>query len=348
MNAIAQNVCKVSFVGFLAFALLPGCVKRTETITVNKDGSVKLEVKVEGDRADMESGAPPLGRAHGWEFDEKIEKQDDDKENIIRTVRTTIPPGRPIPAAYPTNDPEGEALALQHPTTVTIERRADGTYYHFRRVFEARPWAYLNYYHQVLIEEPLERSGDKSPDELSPEKKQELVQNIIHLEGMKHLTHARRAALAIDPPMRQDHWVRIHAAVKEALDEVDTELVLELLEQSWSEEDSDDAVAGELTKLADQLNERITDAVRKTLLHLGMSKRYVAAFGDAIAEEKRRFAITEDYGDEKWDVYLSMPGRLIGHNGDSIDEGKIKWSIDGKGFYDREVELLATSVVPNE
>lgn len=341
---VTRVACSIVVLG----SLTGGCVKRAETITVHKDGSVRLEIKVEGDRADMESGAPAIARAPGWKFAERLEKDDEGKETVIRTASTTIPPRGTIPATYPTNDPEGEAMAVQHPTTLIIERRADGTYYHFRRVFEARPWAYLNYYQQKLIEEPLEQAGDTPPEEFSPEKKRELVQNIIRLEAMKHLTHARRVALSLDPPMRQDYWVQIYQAVQDTLERVDTDDVLKLLDASLGADESDEAVDEQLTELADELNKQFTDAIRKELLRLGMSGRYATAFGESIEEENRRFAITEDYGDELWGVYLSMPGRLVGHNGDRVRKGKIEWSLDGKGFYDRQVELLATSVVTND
>ena len=333
--------------GILVPVLLSGCVERKEFITVKQDGSVTLRIAVSGDPEDMESGAPALARARGWQFNEKREKDDEDKETITRTAETTVGPNEKIPTTDPTGDPEGEALALRHPTDLTLERRRDGVYYHFRRVYEARPWAYINYWRQVLIEEPLERGGDVPPEELADVKKQELVQNIIHFEGLKHLAIARRAAESLHPPLAQDRWLQIHQAVMKTLEAVDTDQVLELLEAQY--EESEEGMDGDrLAELAGRLNEQIQDAVYSTLRDLSLSRRYIAVFQQAVAGEARAFAITEDYGHEYWEVLVAMPGRIVAHNGRLTDDDSIEWGFHGRALYDRDIEMMVTSVVPYE
>ena len=61
MTAFLRRIVLVG----VACAVWPaGCVKRTETIIVRQDGSVEIRLEYEGDRKDMESGAPALDSHH--------------------------------------------------------------------------------------------------------------------------------------------------------------------------------------------------------------------------------------------------------------------------------------------
>ena len=221
MIEAAGFIRRTILVGVTCAALTAGCVKRAETIVVRPDGSVEIRLEYEGDRKDMESGAPALARAPGWEFEEKLTTNDKNEERIARSAKITFEAGRSLPAAYPTDDPEGDELTVRHPTTLVVEQRGSDTYYHFRRIYKARSWAYVKDWERILIEEPLARGGDVSPEEWDPLKKQELAQNIIHFQALKQLAFARRAALSVEPPLAQDDWLQLRRAVMDAVDAVD-------------------------------------------------------------------------------------------------------------------------------
>ncbi|NOT02440.1 MAG: hypothetical protein HOP29_17685 [Phycisphaerales bacterium] len=349
--------------------VLSGCVKRKETITVHDDGSMALSIEMEGDRADVETGAPTLVKADGWEFSHKLEIDKDGKETLKLSASSTIAAGQPIPDAYPTNDKDQPTLAVRHPTTLTVDRRADGTYYHFRRVYHARRWANVNYWRHKLIEEPLERSDEKSVEEMSDEKKQELVQNLIQFEALKQLSFARTAADALQPPLPQDVWLAACQAVRDAADAIDKKELLARLER----EDEDHAKTGaddarvtgddqpadgeskaaekpdpageELTRLGRQYQEKIGDALRQAFQSKRIAQDTWDKFQKAYDTEMRRFAMTEDYGDEEWEVVVTMPGVLVGHNGDKVEGHAVTFGFEGQALFDRDVELLVTSVV---
>lgn len=344
MIEMAEFLRRMVLVGATCTVLTAGCVKRTETIVVRQDGSVEIGLEYEGDRKDMESGAPAVVRASGWEFEEKLTKNDKDEEQITRTAVATFASGQPLPAAYPVDELEGAESVVRHPTTLVVEKRGSDTYYHFRRVYKSRSWAYVKDWERVLIEEPLARSGDVSLEELDPLEKQELVQNIIHFEAVKQLAFARRAALSVEPPLAQDDWLQLRQAVMDAVDTVDTDRVLELLEEQY-EQAEDGADSDQLAELANRLNGQITGVIQPTLRRLGLRRRYVAAFEKEFDRERRTFAITEDYQDDQWEIIVRMPGQVVGHNGDEVDGSEVKWEFDGKRFFDRDYELLVSSKV---
>ncbi|MEE9293626.1 MAG: hypothetical protein V3W34_01500 [Phycisphaerae bacterium] len=325
--------------GAIAISILAGCVKHKETITVSPDGAVHLKIEVEGDRQDMENGAPALARAPGWEFREHLVTEENGDEKISRQVEMTIPPGHPIPASYPTADPDSQALAVQHPTTLTIQRRQDGTYYHFRRIFKARPWAFVNFW----LRDFHAQYGDKNPDEMTPEETLKFVEKLVEVERHKQLEIIRVASQSLAEPWSQDLRLAVHDAVTQVVRDVDVNSIAELLRKG---EQDDEEVADAFDALAKRLDRQVADKVRLLIREAGLSERRIAAFETLLQRERRRFGITEDYQDESWEIELSMPGTLVGHNGDQVVDGRVHWEVAGERFFDREVELLATSMVP--
>jgi len=251
-----------------------------------------------------------------------------------------------LPDVYPMDDVEWAESVVQHPTTLIVEPRGLETYYHFRRVYKSMPWAYVKDWERILIEEPLEKSGNPDLDELSPERKRELVGNIIRFDAMKHLTFARRAAMAMVPPMAQDDWLRLRRALLAATESVDIEHVLELLE-ARDQRAKNNGESDELSEMAEQLRARIEGVIAPTLRELRMGQSYIAEFERKLERERRAFLITEDYQDETWEIAVHMPGHVVGHNADKIDGNEVKWEFDGRRFFDREHELLVSSKVLN-
>ncbi|MCH7491834.1 MAG: hypothetical protein IID05_14215 [Gemmatimonadetes bacterium] len=340
MIGITAFLRRMVLVGVVCVAWPAGCVKRAETITVRQDGSVEIRLEYKGDREDMENGAPALARAPGWEFEEVVTKNNQDEEEITRTSVATFAPGRPLPAAYPTDDFEGAELAVRHPTTLVVETRGSDTYYHFRRVYEANPWAYVKDWERVLIEEPFARGGDDvNLEDMSPTKKQELVENIILFVAEKQLAFARHAVLSGEPPLAQDAWLQLRQAVLGSVAAVDNDQVLAILEAG------DGAGSDRVAELADRLNGQITGAIQVTLGRLGLRRSYIQALEKEIERQRHSFAITEDYQDEEWEITVRMPGQIVGHNGDEVEGSEVKWQFDGRRFFDRNHELLVSSKV---
>ena len=330
--------------GMAVLSAVDGCVKRKEWIRVEPDGAIHWRIENEGGREDMETGSPAMTQVPGWEFSSEIRRDDDGDETVVRRAEITLPAGSNIPTTYPTDDIAGAELAVQFTTTVTREPRADGVYYHFRRVYQPREWAFVNYWHEELVQKPLEGGGSEPVEKMSQEKKEELVQNAIDYEALKHLAFARRAIDQIEPMMAQDSWLSIREAVLQVARSTDRAALMQLLEQEGDEGDSDPA-GDRLVQFGRSLGESMTQAAKEKLRELRFPQDYAREFERVVKLETRRYAITEDYGDEEWEVKVELPGTVVAHNGDPSDDGEIHWKFDGRAIFDRRVELLATCVV---
>lgn len=338
--ALAATILSASLSLFLH-----GCVKRTQTITVHADGGVDLVFEEEGDRKDMESGAPPMAARPGWQFDEQAEPHSDKDDEVRRTARITLPAGSPLPEVYPNNDSAGEALGVHHPAAVTVERRREGVYYHFRQVFKPISWAYLNYCTESILEPVMQKLEDQDVNNLPHDDKVKLVSALVETDLCKRLAGARRAVRAVHPPLTDDEWLMVRETITKVLQGIPTETVLAALEANESAEKENGSTPDALAELTRAVNRDVAEAVRRTLAEFNFPPDRMNAVLAALDEQARRAAIAEDYADESWEVRVLLPGRVLRHNAATLDGEYLTWKIDAEGIHDREVELLATSVV---
>jgi len=135
-------------VGLMAVA--PGCIKRSETIRIEPDGSAHLRVVFDGDPDDISEGDAMLNEPGPWSVKDTVELKDDGSEKLIRAATLTVQPGEKLPEQYCPGDSDLSDVALTMPTSLLIEERPDGTYYHFKRVYQRRDWARVDYFRQEL------------------------------------------------------------------------------------------------------------------------------------------------------------------------------------------------------
>ncbi len=122
----------------LVGALAGGCLERKETVRVGRDGSVELRVGITGDPDDFETGDALPERSAGWRVRDRDETDPRGRPRRHRVAAMRVEAGRPLPDAYTRPDDPQYDAALHFPTTITMKRRSDGTYYHFRRVYARR------------------------------------------------------------------------------------------------------------------------------------------------------------------------------------------------------------------
>ena len=94
-----------------------------------------------------------------------------------------------------------------------------------------------------------------------------------------------------------------------------------------------------------RVHARLLETVRNQLHGGDPSGRRSEEFIALFEEQKRRFEITEDLRDDAWEVRVEMPGEIVGHNGDDVESGAVKWEFDSSALCDRDQVLLVTSVV---
>lgn len=362
---------------------LSGCVKRGEIITVFPDGAALLLTQVQGDPGDVAEGDPLPTEAAGWQVSERIETDNDGKRTLNRVASRRVLPRAEFPSTYAAASDPKAPYALRFPTSVTIERRPEGTYYHFRRVYEARPWWRVQYWRKQFVEsDELKRIGEKPPAEVTTEERTQIAQALIGYEAAKTLEFLDDAYESLDAPLSQHVYLEARQRVADLHEQekllADSVAILEASGRKNDTDASGNDAGAEFEALEQRLRANVVETVGTSLAE----RRVPAAAIDRLLAGYRNartyFDLTDDLSDEDWTVIAVLPGTIVAHNsrkeapkpldlaevGDSEEAEyvalaeeiaglgykpgfmTIQWSFDAEALHDRHVSLMATSFVP--
>lgn len=368
-KTMLRNMAVAGLVATLALGW--GCIRRAELIAVAPDGAADLLTLIEGEVADVRSGDALPTKEVGWEFREEAKKDHEGRDTLVQTSRLHVPAGEPLPATYAKPGSPLADAALAFPTTVTIEKREDGTYYHFRRTYKARSWAWVGAKQKELLEnDEIEVITKKDPADISTEERATVAKALIEFEGHKQLGILEQALEAESKRIPQDFAIKARAAAAQIyqarplLEKVASKLLVK-------DEKLDTA------ELEAELQGKVRQTLVKSLESHGLPKESVEAALAAYDAALLRYRVSEDLGDDVWVVFVCLPGKIIAHDSthepvpvnaeledpDDSPEAKqllesllksdfapgfqmIQWDFDGKSLYDRDVTLRATSFVP--
>jgi hypothetical protein len=324
----------------LAAGVLPGCLERKEKVTVQRNGAVEIAITYTGDPADFLGGDPLPEPASGWESrDEKVVKQDG-KEEQTRTAVRRFAPQQPLPETYAEPGTPEVETALQLPTEVKIERRPDGTYYHFARRYVDRQNARFAYHKEAAAQRygKLEDIiGSRDFNQLSPEEQHKVFASLRYVELQRRLDDVYDAAA--DLPWSQDLPLTLEADLRQYFEQVDPPLVEALSEPASEQRDR------RIQQLADDFVRGAREHLEAKLGDLKIAAGERERFFTALDTAEQRRAFTEDLADERWVIELSLPGELVAHNADRLENGRLIWEFSSEAFFDRDHRLLATSRV---
>ena len=356
-----------------------GCLKRTEFITVFPDGSVHLITQIAGDPDDVANGDAMPAEESDWHVSERIETDDEGKGTLIRMAHRRAPVGQACPTSYAPAGSPAEEYVLRFPTSVTVERGAGGVYYHFRRTYHARLWARIEYWRKRFLEtDEIKGLGEKAPEELTDEDRSTLARALICFEGEKTADFVDQSMENVTPAVPQDTWLKARQAARQVYDvEKLTDTVTALLK--------DEDVGHGVKEVEQDLQKHVLSAVRTALSDGHVSADVTRRILDGYHLARTAHQVTEDLGDEDWEVKVYLPGKIIAHDSseqekpDDFDPAQaldelseepevhlgslitqmaeldfkpgfqsITWSFNGKALYDRDVTLMATSFVAQE
>jgi hypothetical protein len=345
-----------------------------EVVTVYPDGSADLVAIMEGDPADIHDGDALPTDDTGWKTREETQKDKDGKETLARFATMHLDAGKQPPASYAKPGTPLADVALVMPAEIAVEKRDDGTYYHFRRTYKAREWARTGYWrHKLLESDEMNALGKKEPSEITPEERQKMAHAFIDYERRRQLVFLDEAADMMQPHIPQDIWLQTrNAAVKT----YDAEPVIERAAALFVKEGGEvDATALE-KELKGKLRESLTKELESRKVAGSAVERLLAAYDKV----QLNYAITEDIGDDAWAVQVLLPGKIVGHDATeepvaigpqnpwgadvpaelqavlkSIEGTKVaagyqtvKWEFDGEALWDRDVTVRASSFVPKQ
>ena len=338
---MTRHAFKPFLVATTASLLLAGCIERKETITIESDGSVRMQLAFEAESsAELYTGDAIPRLEDGWLVAESVEVDDEGKETYTLQAEAVFAPGGELPANYGSpRDPDLETY-LQFPTELTIEQRRDGTYYHFYRRYEPRAWGFLEEARKLLQEE-LEGMGDTDFEEMSTPEQARVIELIATFETLKNRAFARRAFKDALPDAPQDAWLAVNAALEETVHGLDFERLLALITEE-DEEERDALLEAEAEAFEKAAIKAMQNALRA---HPKVSTSAVNTFAGRYNWQKTYYELTEELADDAFRITVAMPGHLVGHNGSAVDGSTAKWELTGEMLRDAEFEIIITSRV---
>lgn len=326
----------LSIVVTLAALLLPGCLKRTETITVAPDGRVRINFVAEGDKDDIDSGdAMPSSQA-GWTVQRSFHLDKQHKRVDKLTASIELPPGQPLPARFATTE-QLARICLAFPTRLTIEHRPDGVYYNFQRIYRRREMADAQYHRDRILTDKIKKLAEQGLEKLDPAQRRRVLQAWLEVQYHDVVRFAEQALTAIAARLPVDARLTLHRTIRQALYKQDWRQLDKILTLPQPQRNE------ALSRYADRALARTQRAIRQCLSSLRISPDKIERFEAAFTQARKRFEITQDLDDESFQVRLSLPGELIGHNAQRVEDAYIVWTFDGKALHDRDHVLLASS-----
>lgn len=337
-----------SLIAVLACIPLGACLERIETIDVAPDGSAVLKSVFKGDASEFAGPDALPGPGGPWRVSDEADKSDAKK--MTRTAELRIGAGSAFPATYlQTPDDPRTTRVLNFPTTLTITPvpasvvtgGAAGTVYDFKRTYLHRADARYTLQRRLFeADDAFKDIRGVDPVKLSEEQRVRLVRALAKIEGEKYLQFADAGVAALGKEWAQEPGLLVRQAVTDQIAGVDAAAVATLLGKPESEER--DAAIGAAVK---SFGDGIRAAVIERMTSLGVSKEQQSAFMAGAEAEADRRAVTEDLGDEQWEVRVTLPGAVVAHNGDRVEGRTVVWTFNGAYLMDRDQVIMATSRV---
>ena len=355
-----------------------GCVLREEKITVARDGSVAIEVEISGKVEELAGGDAMPSAESGWDVQRRTEEETKDGEvveNLKLTTEREFAPGATLPSSFAAPYDADADLYLEFPTEVTIEPRADGDYYIFRRSYTPRRWAYMQYWQDVVFDEDVQKLGEKPVEELSKGERRDVIEAFATVEACRQVQLADAALAESVPELSIDRKLqarqallgayekydllgvsKAHLFAKETLAPVDPaaptprERVDQVIEQC-------DTLPGDARNecydhAASELLSEAHDAYVNSLREEGgLDAVQMVRFEQSYERAQRYYDITGQLGGQHFDVVVQLPGTVVAHNGDEVETddetgmSAVHWEFDGRAFRDRNHELIFVSRV---
>jgi hypothetical protein len=328
----------------LSTALLAACLERYESITIYPDGSALLRSEFRGTPDDFKKTADALPDTNGgWAITERTEKDKDGKPRTVRVAELAITAGAGIPDCYaPQLDPRN-ASALHFPTTFKTIRTDDGTRFELSRTYQRRDEAAYAYLRKKLTDnDQFKAIQSKDPSGLTPEQRTTLLRTFAHLEADKNARYIEVGARALvaDGTWAQHIPLQLRAAALKFGDAFDIAKADALLRQPESAERD-----AQLNTIAGDFTTGIGAAIKAEFARLNIPEAQQARFERIATAERNLRAATEDLADERWEVRVVMPGEILAHNADRVENGTLVWEFSADAIMDRDQVIRASSLV---
>lgn len=331
--------CCVAVACAIVFAVA-GCVERKERIIIAADRSVTIQLEYEGGPGELDGGDAMPSAAAGWDVTRTVKKDGQDEKHVLSAQRT-FAPGEPLPRSFaPPGDPDTR-LYLDFPTTLGVQTEgcADGVYYHFRRVYTPRRWAYVSYWDDRLTEE-IKNLSDKPVEAMTPEERIQVARAVAGVEAHRHVEFAREAVREAAQNTVPYSWLSTRRAIFDVYEAVDWNRVIDRY-IGLPEDERDEYFEQSTRRIWEEAHQAVLRLLRN---EAGLDDSGITRFELAFERAQRYYDITSSLGGHLFELRVKMPGQIVAHNADRLDDnGEAVWEFKGNAFRDRSFELLVTS-----
>ncbi len=328
--------------GLCLILLLSGCVERKEKIHINENGAVTISSTfVANSVQELYEGRVPSEK-QGWTVRASTKTDSEGKVQHVLAAWQEFQ-SSDLPSTYACAGLKDSFSYLQFPTSVRFEKRKDGTYCHFRRVYKKRQWAHIASLKDSLCKDNLQTLMEKDPKELSQNERIEFISGMVRLELHKMLTFARAAFLKTTPDDNvQDGWLLLYKDVLALRENLNFDRLATLIGGADHEGDL------ELTNVAEKFENDVRDTILSGLrTYCGYTKNQEAAFLDEYRTQEHCHDLSKDVENERFSISLEMPGEVVGANTDKIDGNTARWEFEGKALLDCDYEIIISSRIAN-
>jgi len=353
-----------------------GCLKRMEMIAVFPDESIRYITQIEGDPDDLLQGDAMPSVESGWKVRDET-KQEDNKDQLIRVATRRAGPRQSQPATYAPGGGALEAVALRFPTSLTVEQREDGRYYHFKRTYKARGLARIEHLRSELFkDDAIKQIQEKSPEELTDEERTKLAGVLIEFEAAITEDFLDQAFQTPGVELAQDHFLIVRSNVRSIYNDPQFPAQLVSAMQNHEGQEATDVA---LLDMEMELTERVNQTIEKTLREKRVNPTKIEKFREVYERARWSYQVSQDLSDEHWFVGVFMPGTIVATNGQHVEDtpakmlenmdesdpvetrdllidldradfkpgfSAVSWDFEGKDVADRDVAIMVTSFVP--
>jgi hypothetical protein len=329
---------------FISIGAVSGCLERRERLTIAPDGGVWIQAEFKTNSLDeLYQGDAIPTFSGGWAVEQRTQRDAEGRETIRLIATASIPYPLPLPRTFAPRGDADKDLYLQFPTTLKIEHRPDGTYYHVRRLYGARPCRQIEQLQERFVQEPLKALDGIEPGQWTPEQRVAAVRALAKFEVEKTLVFGRAAFLEVTPDDPQDGWLLVQHDLRSFVEQMDFLSLAKLLEPRKTE--GQDKIRDEQIQAeAQKFQSAAVAHLKETLQSLAeYDATTLSAFMARYERNKKRYEVSQDLADDKFEITIDMPGQLIAHNADSASGSTVMWTIEGPQLHDCEKELLVSS-----
>ncbi|MGB2984377.1 MAG: hypothetical protein WBE26_00725, partial [Phycisphaerae bacterium] len=312
-----------------------------------------IELEYEGSEEELFQGDAMPSAASGWDVDHSTRKEGDEVKHTLTSTRR-FEPGEELPCDFAAPDDPDADLYLDFPTTVRKQRRADGLYFYFHRIYTPRPWAYIQYWRDLFFDDNIKKLGEKPVEELTLDERVQIVEAFAGVEAFKQLEFTKIAMAESHPDLPVEHRLTARRALLHVYAEESDyfKQIIKLCEDPPEDEQSE-CFNEEAERI---LGKGYAAYVQSLQEEAGLSPYKIAAFELAYERAEHYHKITEQLGGHNFEIQVIMPGTIIAHNAldDDVEVDKdentssIEFGFDGKWFRDRPYELIVVSRLDNE